>query len=104
MHATLDKTMDYSVRFTDITREGDLIRRQWEMNYTVKSFAAAEKIIEELEGCEIRCLIEDMVVTPFVLGENLTDDEVTVKLTGAFYETMHDGIPDKELPEDSLKE
>lgn len=104
LHATLDKTIDYSVRFTDLTREGDLIRRKWEMSYRVRNFDAAETIIEELEGCEIRCLIEDMVVTPYKLGTNLNDNEVTVKLTGAFYETMHDGTPDKELPEDSLKE
>ena len=104
LHETLDKTIDYSVRFTDLTREGDLIRRKWEMSYRVRNFDAAETIIEELEGCEIRCLIEDMVVTPYKLGTNLNDNEVTVKLTGAFYETMHDGTPDKELPEDSLKE
>ncbi|SDB15026.1 hypothetical protein [Butyrivibrio sp. INlla16] len=104
LHDTLDRTQDYTVRFTNLTREGDLIRREWEMSFTVNSFAAAEKIIEKLEGSENRCLINDMVVTPRQLGTNLNDDEVTVRLTGTFYETMHDGTPDKELPEDSLKE
>ncbi|WP_044915176.1 hypothetical protein [Butyrivibrio sp. WCE2006] len=104
LHDTLNKTMDYSVRFTDITREGDLIRRMWEMTFTVRNYSEAEKIIKELEESENRCLIEDMVVTPYKLKTNLNDNEVTVKLTGAFYETMHDGVPDKELPEDSLKD
>ncbi|WP_026509074.1 hypothetical protein [Butyrivibrio sp. LC3010] len=104
LHDTLNKTMDYSVRFTDITREGDLIRRMWEMTFTVRNYAEAERIIKKLEESENRCLIEDMVVTPYKLKTNLNDNEVTVKLTGAFYETMHDGVPDKELPEDSLKD
>ncbi|WP_029324014.1 hypothetical protein [Butyrivibrio sp. AE3004] len=104
LHETLNRTMDYNVRFTKLTREGDLIRREWEMGFTVPHFYEAEKIIEKLEGSEIRCLVDDMVVTPFQLGTNINNDAVTVKLTGTFYETMHDGVPDQELPEDSLKD
>ncbi|WP_026657974.1 type II secretion system protein M [Butyrivibrio sp. AC2005] len=100
LHALLSDTINYSVKFTKLTRNGDLIRREFEMGFTVKNFTEAEEIIEKLESSEIRCLVNNVVASPVLFGTNINDDEVTVSLTGDFYETMQGGTPDKELPED----
>ncbi|WP_026664549.1 type II secretion system protein GspM [Butyrivibrio sp. FC2001] len=104
LHTLLGKATDYSVKFTNISREEDLIRRDFAMSYTAGSLAQAEKILKELEDSELRCLVGDMSISPFFRESNLQDGEVTVSLSGTFYETMHGGTPDKELPEDQKKE
>ncbi|WP_408069807.1 hypothetical protein [Butyrivibrio sp. JL13D10] len=104
LHELLRKADDYSVNFTGITRENDLIRRDFAMTFTAGSFSKAEEIIKDLENSEIRCLVGDMMISPFVRESNLQDGEVTVNLSGTFYETMQGGKPDKELPEDINKE
>ena len=103
LHNLLGGATDYSISFTDLTREGDLIRRDFLMSFTTNSFKKAESIITELENSEIRCLVGDVSVSPVFRESNLQDGEVIVNLGGTFYETMHDGKADKELPEDSAK-
>lgn len=98
------ETSDYYVGFTQMTREGNQIRRNFSLNFTASNFGEAKKIIESLENSEIRCLIGDMVVVPGDKEEGIMDGSVEVNCVATFYETMHGGVADSELPEDSAKE
>ena len=46
----------------------------------------------------------DVYITPKEKEESLLEGMVNVNLTGTFYETLRDGTPDKELPEDTSGE
>lgn len=101
LNQTLAETDDYLINFTTITRNGDQINRGYSLQFTAKNYQQAESIIEALEGSEIRCLIGDYRINPIQGGEHLHRGKVQVALNGSFYETMYDGVADKELPEDS---
>ncbi len=104
LNSTLSGTDDYMVNFTTLTRNGDQINRGFKLQFTANSFAQAESIIKTLEDSEIRCLIGDYIINPIEDDEHLLDGKVQVVLNGSFYETMYDGVADKELPEDEAKE
>lgn len=101
LNQTLAETDDYLINFTTITRNGDQINRGYSLQFTAKNYKQAESIIEALEGSEIRCLIGDYRIYPIQGEEHLHRGKVQVALNGSFYETMYDGVADKELPEDS---
>ena len=101
LHEILRDTENYSVKFTTLTREKDLIRREFAMRFSVKNYAKAKEVVKALEHCDVRCLVADVVVSPLDRDSNLQDGEVDVNLTGTFYETLQGGKPDKDLPEDS---
>ncbi|MBQ7614284.1 MAG: hypothetical protein IJU77_04510 [Butyrivibrio sp.] len=104
LNGTLSGTDDYMVNFTTLTRNGDQINRGFKLQFTAKNFAQAENIFKTLEDSEIRCLIGDYIINPIEDDEHLLDGQVQVVLNGSFYETMYDGVADKELPEDEAKE
>ncbi len=104
LNSTLSGTDDYMVNFTTLTRNGDQINRGFKLQFTAKNFAQAENIFKTLEDSEIRCLIGDYIINPIEDDEHLLDGQVQVVLNGSFYETMYDGVADKELPEDEAKE
>ena len=100
LHEILRDTSDYSVKFTGLTRNKDLIRREFSMKFSVRSYAKAKEVVKALENCDIRCLVADAVVSPVERDSNLQDGDIDVNLTGTFYETLQGGKPDKDLPED----
>ncbi len=100
LHGTLAETEDYMINFTYINREGDQISRGFNLQFTARDYAQAKKIIKALEDSEIRCLIGDYKIDPTDKQEYLLSGKVQVALSGSFYETMYDGVADKELPED----
>lgn len=104
LNSTLSETEDYLINFTNLTRNGDQIRREFVLQFTAKDYAQAERIIKALEDSEIRCLIGDFQTGPVEREGYLYDGHVQVSLRGCFYETMYDGTVDKELPEDEAKE
>ncbi len=95
-----NQTLDYMVSFTDVTREGNQIRRNFTLNFTAKNYDEAEKIVEALENSEIRCLIGDLIIRPVESDADLFDGEVDVSCVATFYETMYGGKEDSDLPED----
>lgn len=100
LHETLGPTDDYLINFTYLTREGDQISRGFGLQFTAKNYAQAKEIIKALEDSEIRCLIGDYNINPTEKEKTLFTGKVKVVLNGSFYETMYDGVADKELPED----
>lgn len=99
LNNVLNKAIDYDVTFTTITRTNEQIRRNFTLSFTAASYAAAEEIITDLYGCDMRLLIGDISMKTKVNRKDET--RVSVSLTATFYETMVDGIPDGGLPADS---
>ncbi len=100
LNTTLAASEDYYVGFTQITRQGDQIRREFALKFTVDEYSDAEDIINNLEHSELRCLISDFEINTVEQKSTLDKSEVEVSCTATFYETMYDGKPDAELPED----
>ncbi len=100
LNATLAQTDDYLINFTYLTRDGDQINRGFSLQFTAKDYAQAKDIIGALEESEIRCLVGDYKINPAEKEKHLLSGKVKVVLEGSFYETMYDGVADKELPED----
>jgi hypothetical protein len=101
LHGILSsQTLDYMVNFTEITREGNQIRRKFSLNFTGKDYNEAESILEALENSEVRCLIGDLRIQPVESDADLFSGEVDVSCIATFYETMYGGKADSDLPED----
>ena len=112
LNRVLEPASDYSITFTNVTRNDDQIRRSFSLTFTTDSFVAAKRIISSLEASDLRCLLGDIQYS-FTLrradhdeetrGGRWIDDEyffnvVTVNTSATFYETMYDGVPDAGLP------
>ena len=94
LHTVLSGVADYSIKFDDVTRDGDQIRRNFNLQYKTNSYKEAEAIMKELTSGEYRCLISDVNCN---VDNNNT---VTISLIGTFYETMVGGTADSALPKD----
>jgi len=97
LNTVLANVSDYSVTFDDVTRDGDLIRRNFTLRYVTPGYSAAESVMKELENGEYRCLVSD------VDCEVDANGVTTVTLIGTFYETMVGGRPDSALPSDQAE-
>ena len=88
----LADTLEYSVSFANVTRNGNQIRRSFSLQYRTVGYEAAQDIITRLLECENRCLVGDVHCT---LGK---DGTVTMNQSATFYETMVGGTEDAGLP------
>lgn len=95
----LERAEQYSITFTDVTREGDQIRRNFTLQFTTSGYAAATQILTDLVHGEYRCLLGD--VHCIAEQQNILDGQISISATATFYETMVGGKPDAGLPEDS---
>ena len=85
---------DYSISFSDITRDGDQIRRSFSLQFVTHSYRDAVDVVDQLSHGEYRCLVDD-------INYSLTDNkDIYINLTATFFETMVGGTPDSALPED----
>ncbi len=101
LNSTLAASEDYYVGFTNITREGNQIRREFALKFTVDQYSEAENIINILEHSDLRCLISDFSVKPVEQKESVENGVVEVSCVATFYETMFGGVADAELPADT---
>ncbi len=104
LNSTLAASEDYYVGFTNITRNGNQIRREFALRFTVSDYSEAENIINILEHSDLRCLISDFSVKPVEQDQSVEDGAVEASCVATFYETMFGGVADAELPEDSAEE
>lgn len=93
----LADTINYAVSFSDVTRNGDQIRRRFTLQYTTKNYKQAQEIMEKLCNSENRCLVGDVRCSIDAEGK------VTMNQSATFYETMVGGTPDAALPKDSAE-
>jgi hypothetical protein len=98
LNKVLSKASDYSISFSDITRNGDQIRRSFALQFVTKNYKAAVSTVDDLTNGKYRCLVDDI---NYSLGDN---GDSNVDLTATFFETMVGGKEDSALPKDESKE
>ena len=96
-------TDEYVITFAELTKEGDLVRREFSIQFTTTGYTAAKKIIADLENSEYRCRIADVTCTAEQAADRDYDlrswnGRILVNATATFYETMVGGTPDEGLP------
>ena len=96
----LEKANTYSIAFTDVTRDGDQVRRNLTLRYTAKNYETAAQIIAQLSNGQYRCLLGNVVCESASGYHNLERGEVTVNLSATFYEPMAGDTVDAGLPID----
>ncbi len=104
----LEGTESYSVSFSSVTRDGDQIRRNFTLQFTVGSYADMERILTRIADGSLRCLLNDisynLVRTWYspadreLVGRDYSE-HVNVSATATFFETMVGGTPDAGLPD-----
>lgn len=94
----------YSVSFTDVTRNKDQIRRNFKLTFSAPDYETMRGIIDQLTGVDYRCLIGDCT-SKVVVVKNQREETtlLDVSATATFFETMVGGTSDAGLPPDSSK-
>lgn len=95
LNDVLSDALEYSVTFSEVTRNGDQIRRRFTLQYRTKDYATAQRIVASICASEDRCVVDDITCTID------KDGIVTIKQSATFYETMVGGTPDAGLPADA---
>lgn len=94
----LGDTQQYSISFSDVTRNGNLIRRNFTLQFTTSSYEEATRMLTRLSRSECRCRLGNV----YCVSEdgNVLEGPVLVGATATFYETMVGGKEDAGLPKD----
>ncbi len=97
LNEVLENTRQYSINFANVTRDGDQIRRNFTLLFTVDDYESMEKVIQQLADSKCRCLIGDIQCSQSTRRDK-DSDLITVNATATFFETMVGGTPDAGLP------
>lgn len=99
LNQVLQEADTYDISFSDVTREGDLIRRTFSLTFSAADYTKAEELISKLCKGQWRCLVSGI---NFVSQDgDFAQGGVNVGLAATFYETMTGGTPDSGLPADT---
>ena len=99
LNQLLQDANTYDISFSDVTRDGDLIRRSFSLTFSASDYDKAADLVNSLCTGEWRCIVSDF---RFVAGDdNLETGSVNVGVTATFYETMQGGKADSGLPADT---
>jgi len=88
--------MGYSIVFSQLTRDGDQIRRNITLQFDAPSYEKVRELLAKLTGSDYRCLIGNVQCTSE--DGNIKFDYVRVNATITFYETTVGGVIDSALP------
>lgn len=94
LNEILQDTEQYSVSFANVTQDGDQIRRNFSLQFTVSDLAALRRILSQLSHSGYRCLVDDIRCVSTVTEGRTT---LNASMTATFYETMVGGTPDAGL-------
>ena len=97
LNDVLENTLQYSISFANVTRDGDQIRRNFSIMFSVGSYEAMETVLKKLADSKWRCLVGDVQCSQ-IIGPNYETGYFTVSATATFFETMVGGTPDAGLP------
>ena len=98
----LGDTQQYSISFSDVTRNGDLIRRNFSLQFTASDYEEAMQMLTRLSRSECRCRLGNIYCESE--DGNVLKGPVSVSATATFYETMVGGKADAGLPKDQAAE
>ena len=106
----LAKANSYQISFSNVERDGDTVRRNFNLSFTAPSYAVAKQTIIDLERNQYRCLVGNVSYRDNWGKENVyvsyadswqsrfeEDYEVTMTAACTFFETMYGGTPDTGL-------
>lgn len=99
LNQILQDANTYDISFSDVTREGDLIRRSFSLTFSASNYNKAEDLVNRLCSGEWRCIVSDLRYVSS--GDDLSEGSVNVGLSATFYETMQGGKADSGLPADA---
>lgn len=99
LNQILQDANTYDISFSDVTREGDLIRRSFSLTFSALNYNKAEELVNRLCSGEWRCIVSDLRYVSD--GDDLSEGSVNVGLLATFYETMQGGKADSGLPADA---
>ena len=97
----------YSISFSNVTRDGDQIRRNFSLQYTTSDYVSMERLMKQLCEGKMRCLINDISYSTTRYNYSAADRErygvdyyerVNLNCTATFFETMVGGTEDAGLP------
>ena len=88
----------YQLGAQRLTRDGDLVRRSFSLQFTVPDLRQAESILDKISHSGRRCLLGDLSCS---ISEDDGKTQVNVSTIVTFYETMVGAVPDAGLPEES---
>ena len=97
LNHVLESTMEYAITFQRITRDGDQIRRSFNLVFLVPSYESAENIISLLQQSEYRCLVGNISYTTSRDRYSEAADYVQMSVDATFFETMVGGVRDAGL-------
>ena len=107
LNDVLSNALQYSISFSNVTRDGDQIRRNFSLQFTTSDYASMERIIKQLCDGKMRCLINDISYSTTRYNYSAAEREkygvdyyerVNVNCTATFFETMVGGTEDAGLP------
>ena len=107
LNDVLGGALQYNITFSNVTRDGDQIRRNFSLQFTTADYAAMERLINQLCNSKLRCLINDISYSVTRYNYSAADRErygvdwyerVNVNCTATFFETMVGGVEDAGLP------
>lgn len=85
----------YSITFSNVTRDGDQVRRNISLQFNAPGYAEMEDVLKQLTGSEYRCLVGDVSASKG--GRYGSESSVSVNTSLTFFETMVGGTPDSGL-------
>ena len=98
LYEILGDTLDYSIEFSDVTRNGDQIRRNFSIRFRTRDYDAMRTVIDRLCSSKYRCLVDEIRCQ---MTRNEHESYVSANVTATFFETMAGGKPDAGLPKDT---
>jgi beta-glucosidase/6-phospho-beta-glucosidase/beta-galactosidase len=107
LNDVLSNALQYSISFSNVTRDGDQIRRNFSLQFTTSDFSGMEKVMKQLCDGKLRCLINDISYSITRYNYSAAEREeygvdyyerVNLNCTATFFETMVGGTEDAGLP------
>ena len=99
LNQVLQDADSYDISFSNVTRDGDMIRRTFSLTFSAADYSKAEDLIKQLCEGQWRCLVSGINVVS--QEGDFSQGGVNVGLAATFYETMTGGTPDSGLPADT---
>ena len=92
----------YSATLSNLTRSGNQIRRNIQLQFTAPNYAEMERVLDSLCTSTYRCLVNNVNCTR-AYDRYYETNYYNVTLTATFFETLVGGTPDAALPADAAK-
>lgn len=86
LNDTLAEAEEYTLSFSPVEVDGDIVRRPVVMNFRTRSYAVAERMLTRLEQGGYRCQISDMDIIGNEGG--LRGNQISVSATITYFETL----------------